>query len=80
MCFFFGKDETSPQLECKYEVKTDVDRAQKNNLQNFPFYIDYQYNHYEVDLLRNSIWIKKYKTKNHLEKVPNPFIRKRKFN
>ena len=52
--FFLAKDETSPQLECKYAVKTDVDHAQINNLHNFPLYLGCQHNHYEVDLLGNS--------------------------
>ena len=33
--FFLAKDETSPRLEWKYAVKTDVDHAQINNLQHF---------------------------------------------
>ena len=49
--FYLAKDETSPRLECKYAVKTDIDQAQINNLQQFPFYLDCQNNHYEVDLL-----------------------------
>ena len=52
--FFLAKDETSPRLECKYAVKTDVDHAQINNLQHFPLYLDCQKTHYEVDLLGNS--------------------------
>ena len=51
---FLAKNETSPILECKYAVKTDVDQTQINNLQNFPLYLDWQKNHYEVDLLGNS--------------------------
>ena len=52
--FYLSKDETSPRLECKYAVKTDIDQAQINNLQQFPLYLDCQNNHYEVDLLGTS--------------------------
>ena len=52
--FYFAKDETSPRLECKYAVKTDIDQSQINNLQHFPLYLDCQNNHYEVDLLGTS--------------------------
>ena len=52
--FFLAKDETSPQLECNYAVKTDVDHAQINNLQHFHLYLDCQNKHYEVDILGNS--------------------------
>ena len=52
--FFFAKDETSPRLQCKYAVKTDVEQPQINNLQHFPLYLDCQDNHYEVDLLGTS--------------------------
>ena len=52
--FYLAKDETSPQLECKYAVKTDIDQSQINNLQHFPLYLDCQINHYEVDLLGTS--------------------------
>ena len=52
--FYLAKDETSPRLECKYAVKTDIDQSQINNLQHFPFYLDCQNNHYEVDLLGTS--------------------------
>ena len=34
--FFLAKDETSPRLQCKYAVKTDIDQSQINNLQHFP--------------------------------------------
>ena len=30
--FYLAKDETSPRLECKYAVKTDIDQSQINNL------------------------------------------------
>ena len=30
--FYLAKDEISPRLECKYEVKTDIDQPQVNNL------------------------------------------------
>ena len=52
--FYFAKDETSPRLECKYAVKTDVEQSQIDNLQHFPFYLDCQNDHYEVDLLGTS--------------------------
>ena len=52
--FYLAKDETSPRLECKYAVKTDIDQSQLNNLQQFPLYLDCQSNHYEVDLLGTS--------------------------
>ena len=65
--FYLAKNETSPRLEFKYAVKFDIDQSQINNLQNFPLYLDYQNNHYEVDLLGKSTfkpfpyshWIKK---------------------
>ena len=41
-------------MECKYAVKTDIDRSQINSLQHFPLYLDCQNNHYEVDLLGTS--------------------------
>ena len=44
----------TPRLECKYAVKTDIDQSQINNLQYFPFYLDFQNSHYEVDLLGTS--------------------------
>ena len=40
-------------VECKYAVKTDIDQPQINNL-HFPLYLDFQNNHYEVDLLGTS--------------------------
>ena len=46
--FYLAKDETSPRLECKYAVKTDIDQSQLNILQHFPLYLDCQNNHYEV--------------------------------
>ena len=52
--FYLAKDETSPRLECKYAVKTDIDQSQINNLQHFPLYLDCQNNHYEVDSLGTS--------------------------
>ena len=39
--FYLAENETSPRLECKYAVKTDVEQSQINN-------------HYEVDLLGTS--------------------------
>ena len=81
--FYFAKNETSPRLECKYAVKTDIDQSQINNLQHFPLYLDCQNNMYEVDLLRTSTfksipyshWIKiilnkKQSNKNHTKKTP----------
>ena len=38
--FFLAKDETSPRLQCKYAVKTDIEQSQINNLQPFPLYPD----------------------------------------
>ena len=52
--FYLAKDETSPRIECKYAVKTDIEQSQINNLQHFPLYLDCQNNHYEVDLLGTS--------------------------
>ena len=37
--FFLAKNETSPRLQCKYAVKTDIDQSQINNLQHFPLYL-----------------------------------------
>ena len=50
----FYLNETSPRLECKYAVKTDIDQSQINNLQHFPLYLDCQNNHYEIDLIGTS--------------------------
>ena len=52
--FYLAENKTSPRLECKYAVKTDVEQSQINNLQHFPLYLDCQNNHYEVDLLGTS--------------------------
>ena len=52
--FYLAKDEASPQLECEYAVKTDIDQSKINKLQHFPLYLDCQNNHYEVDLLGTS--------------------------
>ena len=52
--FYLAENETSPRLECKYAVKTDVEQSQINNLHHFPLYLDCQNNHYEVDLLGTS--------------------------
>ena len=49
-----AKNETSPRLQCKYAVKTDIDQSQILNLQHFPLCLDCQNNNYEVDLLRKS--------------------------
>ena len=32
--FYLAKDETSPRLECKYAVKTDIDQSQIYILQH----------------------------------------------
>ena len=73
--FYLVKDETSPRIECKYAVKTDIDQSQINNLQHFPLYLDCQNNHYEVDLLGtstfkpipNSQWIKNNTQQNRIQ-------------
>ena len=52
--FYLAKDKTSPRLECKYALKTDIDQSKINNVQHFPLYLDCQNNHYEVDLLGRS--------------------------
>ena len=51
---YIAKDGTSPRLECKYAVKTDIDQSQINNLQHFPLYLDCQNSHYGADLLGTS--------------------------
>ena len=51
---FLAKDETSPRLECKYAIKTDINQSQVKNLQHFPLYLDCQNKHYEVDLVSTS--------------------------
>ena len=52
--FYLAKNETSPRLECKDAVTSDIDQSQINNLQHSPLYFDCQNNHYEVDLLGTS--------------------------
>ena len=42
--FYLAKDKTSPRLECKYAVKTDIEQSQINNLQHFALYLDCQNN------------------------------------
>ena len=42
---YLAENETSPRLECKNAVKTDVEQSQINNLQHFPLYLDCQNNH-----------------------------------
>ena len=88
--FYLAKDATSPRLECKYAVKTDINQSQINNLEHFPLYLDCQNNHYEVDLLGTSLfkpiphshWIKnntqqkKTKQQPH-KKDPFPLIKKK---
>ena len=51
---FLAKDETSPRLQCKYAVQTDVEQSQIFTQQHFPLYLDCRNNHYEVDLLGTS--------------------------
>ena len=34
--FYLTKNETSPRLECKYVVKTDIDQSQKKQFTTFP--------------------------------------------
>ena len=81
---YLAKDETSPQLECKYAVKTDIEQSQINHLEHFRLYLDYQNNHYEVDLLTTSIfkpipyshWIKNNTQQKTIKQQPhkkNPF-------
>ena len=53
---FLAKDETSPRLQCKSAVKTDIDQSEINSLQHFPLYLNCQNNHYEVDLLGKSTY------------------------
>ena len=77
--FFLIKYETSPQLECKYAVKTDIDQSQINNLQRFPLFSDCQNNNYEVDLLRKftfkpipySNWIKNNTQQKQIRQQPS---------
>ena len=52
--FYLAKNETSPRLKCRAAVKTEIDKSQIKKLQSFPLYLDYQINHYEVDLLSTS--------------------------
>ena len=59
------KNKTSSRLECKYAVRTDVDQTQINNTQYFPLFLDWQNNHYEVDLFGNS-------TINHINSTFKP--------
>ena len=77
--FYLAKIETSPRLECKYAVKTDIDQSQINNLQEFPLYLGCQNNHYEVDLLGTSTfkpisysnWIKDYTQQKTIKQQPH---------
>ena len=76
---FLAKDETSPQLECTYAVKTDIEQSQIKNLQHFPLYLDSQNFHYEVDLLGTSTfkpipfshWIKSNTQKKRIKQQPH---------
>ena len=80
--FYLAKDETSPRLEFKYAVKTDIDQSQINNLQHFPLYLDYQNNHYEVDLIGTSIfkpipysqWIKNNTQQKRIKHIKKTFF------
>ena len=71
-----AKYETSPRLQCKHEVKPDIDQSQINSLQHFQLYLDCQNNHFEVDLLGKSTyklitfssWIKNNTHQNQLNK------------
>ena len=86
--FHLTKKETSPWLECKYAVKTDIDQSQINSLLYFPFYSDCQNNHYEVDLLSSSTikpipyshWIKNNTHQKQIKQQPHkkPFSINRK--
>ena len=77
--FYLAKDETSPRLECKYAVKTDIDQSQISNLHYFLLYLDRQNNHYEVDLLSTSTfkpipyshWIKNNTQQKRLQQPPH---------
>ena len=77
--FYLAKDETSPRLECKYAVKTDIEQSQINHLQHFALYLDCQNNHYEVDLLGTSTfkpiplshWIKNYTQQKPIKQQPH---------
>ena len=77
--FYLAKDESSPRLECKYAVETDIDQSQINNLKHFPLYLDRQNNHYEVDLLGTSTfkpipyshWIKNKTQQKRIKQQPH---------
>ena len=79
MKFYLAKHETSPRLESKYAVKTDIDQSQINNLQHFPLYLDCQNNPYEVDFfststfkpIPNSHWIKNSTQQKQLQQQPH---------
>ena len=53
--FFLAKDETSPRLEWKYAVKTDVDHAQINNLQHFISFHNLQHSRFIQDQTQTEI-------------------------
>ena len=38
--FYLAKNETSPRLECKYAVKTNIGQSQIKYLHHFPLYLD----------------------------------------
>ena len=77
--FYLTKEETSPRLECKYAVKTDIEQSQINNLHRFPLYLECQNNHYEVDLLGTSTfkpipylhWIKNNTQQKRIKQQPH---------
>ena len=77
--FYLARYETSPRLECKYALKTDLEQSQMNNLQHFSLYLDCQNNHYEVDLLGTSTfkpipfsyWIKNNTQQKRLKQQPH---------
>ena len=77
--FYLAKDETSPRLECKYAVKTDIEQTQINNLKHFALYLNCQNNHYEVDLLGTSTfkpipysyWIKNNTQQKRIKQQPH---------
>ena len=76
---YLAKDETSPRLECKYAVKTDLEQSKINNLQHFPLYLDCQNNHYEVNLFGTSAfkpipysnWIKNNTQQKRIKQQPH---------
>ena len=89
--FYLAKNETSPRLEGKHAVKTDINQSQIYNLQHFPLFLDCQNNHYEVDLVGTSTfkpipyshWIKNNTQQKTIKQQPHkkdPFPLKEKEN